>query len=398
LCEDVAEAIIMKIVVAPQALKGSMDAPEVTQVIARAIRTVYPDERRIEVVSVPVADGGEGTVRALVSATHGELRSARVTGPLGKPVDAVFGLLGPTEKTTERTAVIEMAAAAGLPLVPPERRDPRKTTTYGVGELIRAALDLGCQEIIIGIGGSGTNDGGAGMAQALGARLLDRDGHELPPGGSPLWGLAHIDVSGMDARLQRTKIRVACDVTNPLTGSTGATMVYGPQKGALPTVVMELEQALTNYAERLRDDLGKEVADVPGAGAAGGLGAGLLAFTQAELLPGAQLVLDTLNFGEVVKGAALIITAEGQLDEQTAYGKAVGAVAGAGRQVGAKVIALAGRLRADEAALARLGIDVAIPLPDGPLTQEESMARASELVEAATRRALRLMMLGQGLV
>ncbi len=391
----------MKIVVAPQALKGSMDAPEVAQVIARAIRTVYPDEQHVEVVSMPVADGGEGTVRALVSATHGEMRSTRVTGPLGKPVDAVFGLLGPTEKTTERTAVIEMAAAAGLTLVPftwRGRRDPRKTTTYGVGELIRAALDLGCQEIIIGIGGSGTNDGGAGMAQALGARLLDRDGHELPPGGSPLWGLAHIDVSGMDARLQRTKIRVACDVTNPLLGRKGATMVYGPQKGALPTVVMELEHALTNYAERLRDDLGKDVADVPGAGAAGGLGAGLLAFTQAELLPGAQLVLDALNFGEVVKGAALIITAEGQLDEQTAYGKAVGAVAEAGRQVGAKVIVLAGRLRADEAALARLGIDVAIPLPDGPLTQEESMARASELVEAATRRAMRLMMLGQGLV
>jgi len=391
----------MKIVVAPQALKGSMDAPEVAQVIARAIRTVYPDEQHVEVVSMPVADGGEGTVRALVSATHGEMRSTRVTGPLGKPVDAVFGLLGPTEKTTERTAVIEMAAAAGLTLVPftwRGRRDPRKTTTYGVGELIRAALDLGCQEIIIGIGGSGTNDGGAGMAQALGARLLDRDGHELPPGGSPLWGLAHIDVSGMDARLQRTKIRVACDVTNPLLGRKGATMVYGPQKGALPTVVMELEHALTNYAERLRDDLGKDVADVPGAGAAGGLGAGLLAFTQAELLPGAQLVLDALNFGEVVKGAALIITAEGQLDEQTAYGKAVGAVAEAGRQVGAKVIVLAGRLRADEAALARLGIDVAIPLPDGPLTQEESMARASELLEAATRRAMRLMMLGQGLV
>jgi glycerate kinase len=295
------------------------------------------------------------------------------------------------------TAVIEMAAAAGLPLVPPEWRDPRITTTFGVGQLMRAALDAGCARILIGIGGSATNDGGAGMAQALGARLLDADGNDLPHGGAALARLARIDTSSLDARLAQTSVRVACDVTNPLAGPEGASAVYGPQKGATPEMVAELDAALAHYAEVVQRDLGADVASVPGAGAAGGLGAGLLAFAQAELVPGAQLVFEALRFDERIRGADLIFTAEGRLDAQTAYGKAVGAVAAAGQRQGVPVVALAGAVAMDDAALRRLGLAAALPLARGPLTLEESMAHAAYLTRDATLRALRLILLGHGM-
>jgi len=389
----------MKIVVAPQALKGSLDAAEVGAAIAAGARAVFPDA---QITVVPVADGGEGTVRALVAATGGERRHTRVAGPLGEPVEAEWGILGTGRErdardTQARTAVIEMAAASGLPLVPPDRRDPLITSTRGTGELLRAALDTGCRAVIMGIGGSATNDGGAGMAQALGARLLDSAGDELPPGGAALARLPRIDTSGLDSRLRATDVRVACDGTNPLCGPIGASAVYGPQKGATPEMVRALDAALAHYADVLRRDLGADVRDVPGAGAAGGLGAGLLAFASAKLVPGAKLVLDALNFAETMRGANLAITAEGRLDAQTAYGKAPGAVAAAARAAGARAIVLAGAVAMDEAALARLGFDAAIPLPDGPLTLDESMARAAELVTVAAARALRLVKLGQEL-
>ena len=389
----------MKIVVAPQALKGSLDAPEVGAAIAAGVRAVFPDA---QIAVVPVADGGEGTVRALVAATAGESRRTRVDSPLGEPVEAEWGILGTgrehdARNIHARTAVIEMAAASGLPLVSPSRRDPRITSTHGTGELLRAALDAGCRAVILGIGGSATNDGGAGMARALGARLLDDAGNELPPGGAALALLARIDVSGLDARLRATDVRVACDVTNPLCGPTGASAVYGPQKGATPEMVRALDAALAHYADVLRRDLGADVRDVPGAGAAGGLGAGLLAFAGARLVPGARLVLDALHFAETMRGADLAITAEGRLDAQTAYGKAPGAVAAAARAAGARAIVLAGAVAMDEAALAQLGFDAAIPLPDGPLTLDESMARAAELVTAATARSLQLVKLGREL-
>jgi glycerate 2-kinase len=383
----------VRIVVAPQALKGSLDAPEVGAAIARGIHRALPSAG---VTVVPVADGGEGTVRALVAATNGALRQAIVTGPLGAPVEAEYGVLG-AGHGAGRTAVIEMAAASGLPLVPHEARDPRFATTYGTGELIRAALDDGCTDLLIGIGGSATNDGGAGMAQALGARLLDAAGSELPRGGAALVALERVDSSGLDARLRLARVRVACDVANPLTGPSGASAVYGPQKGATPAMVAELDAALAHYAAMLRRDLGVDVADVPGAGAAGGLGAGLLAFAGAELVPGARLVLDALDFAARVAGADLVLTAEGQLDVQTAYGKSVGAVAQAARSAGARVIALAGRVAATDDDLAALGIDVALPIADGPLTLAESMERAAELLEDAAARALRLVALGQAL-
>ncbi|HEX6818476.1 MAG TPA: glycerate kinase, partial [Ktedonobacterales bacterium] len=269
----------MKIVIAPQALKGSLDAGAVAEAIAAGVRDVLP---HAELLLLPIADGGEGTVRALVAATGGTIVASPVTGPLGERIEAEWGLLGPLEEVegrqAPRTAVIEMAAASGLPLIPPEKRNPLITTTRGTGELIRAALDEGCQRLLIGIGGSATNDGGAGMAQALGAHLLDKQGREIAPGGAALANLARIDMAQFDPRLQGAQVRVACDVSNPLIGPAGASAVYGPQKGATPEMVRHLDEALAHYAERLKWDLGQEVAEVPGAGAAGGLGAGLMAF------------------------------------------------------------------------------------------------------------------------
>jgi glycerate 2-kinase len=384
----------VKIVVAPQGLKGSLDAPAVGAAIARGIAAVLP---KAEVLLVPVADGGEGTVRALVAATGGELRRAAVSGPLGEPVAAEYGVLGQREADATRTAVIEMAAASGLPLLSPSARDPLRASTRGTGELLLAALDAGCTRVIMGIGGSATNDGGAGMAQALGVRLLDAEGADLPPGGAALARLARIDINGLDRRLAATSIRVACDVSNPLVGPEGASAVYGPQKGASPEAVRVLDAALAHYADIVRRDLHVDVRDVPGAGAAGGLGAGLLAFTHATLEPGARLVLDTLDFAANLAGASLVISAEGQLDRQTAYGKSVGAVVAAAHAHGAITLVLAGRVAMDDTELRALGIDAAIPLADGPLSLEESMARAAELVTSATARALRLLVLGRSL-
>jgi len=382
----------MKIVVAPQALKGSLDAPAVGAIITEALARALPEAHG---TVVPVADGGEGTTRALVSATGGRLLTATVTGPLGAPTQATWGLLGGPTPTP--VAVIEMAAAAGLPLLRPDELDPLRATTRGVGELLLAALDLGCRDIILGIGGSATNDGGAGMAQALGARLLDADGHDLPSGGAALARLTHIDTSRLDPRLAETRLRVACDVSNPLCGPLGASAVYGPQKGADPAMVAALDAALAHYAEVIRSDLGRDIANAPGAGAAGGLGAGLLAFTRAELTPGAPLVLETLRFAETLRGAALVIVAEGRLDEQTAYGKIIAAIAQAAHAAGAPVLALAGAIALDDDALQRLGVDAALPLAAGPLSLEESMIQARELLTAATVRAVRLMRLGAAL-
>ena len=379
----------MYIVVAPQSLKGSLDAQGVGQAIAEGIRRVWPDA---EIRVVPVADGGEGTVQALVAATSGKVMRALVAGPLREQVVANYGMLG---GDLRETAVIEMAAAAGLPLVSPDQRDPRTTTTRGVGEMMQAAMAAGARRLLIGIGGSATNDGGAGMAQALGVKLLDDQGDELPAGGAALAHLARIDATNLDRRLKDMEIQVASDVTNPLCGPEGASAVYGPQKGATPEMVRELDAALAHYGELLRRDMGADVMNTPGAGAAGGLGAGLLAFAHAQLVPGAQLVLKTLDFATIVKGAALVFTAEGRLDSQTVYGKAVGAVAKAAKAAGARVVALAGSVTADDAALAKMGIDAALSICNGPLSLEESMRQARPLLRDAAERVARLVALGQ---
>ena len=381
----------MYIVVAPQSLKGSLDAPGVGQAIAEGIRRVWPDAT---IRMVPVADGGEGTVQALVAATGGRVMRALVTGPLGEQVVANYGMLGGDQ---QETAVIEMAAVAGLPLVPPDQRDPRTTTTRGVGEIMQAAMAAGARRLLIGIGGSATNDGGAGMAQALGVRLLDDQGNELPAGGAALAHLARIDATRLDRRLAALDIQVASDVTNPLCGPEGASAVYGPQKGATPDMVKELDAALAHYGDLLKRDVGADVMNTPGAGAAGGLGAGLLAFAHAQLVPGAQLVLRTLDFANTLKGAALVFTAEGRLDSQTAYGKAVGAVAQAAQAAGAQVVALAGSVTADDAALTSMGIDAAFSICNGPMSPQQSMERAHALLSDAAARAVRLIALGQAL-
>ncbi|HLI68734.1 MAG TPA: glycerate kinase [Ktedonobacteraceae bacterium] len=372
----------MKIVVAPQSLKGSLSAAEAGQAIARGAREVYP-EAQISVV--PVADGGEGTTQALVDATGGRLVTREVTGPLGEPVQAFLGLMG-----DGCTAVIEMAAGAGLPLVPPAVRDPRVTTTYGVGELLLAALNEGRTRFIIGIGGSATNDGGAGMAQALGARLLDAQGDDLPYGGAALARLARIETEHMDARLRQCVFEVACDVNNPLCGPTGASAVYGPQKGATPAMVAELDAALAHYAQIIERDLGSVVRDIPGAGAAGGLGAGLLAFLRARLRPGAQIVLEAVRLEEHLRGADLVITAEGQLDSQTAYGKSVGAVAALAKKYRLPVLAIAGGLGENYRELYKLGIDGIAVLPPGPMELAQAMREADRLISEAAERALRI--------
>ena len=290
-----------------------------------------------------------------------------------------------------------MAACAGLPLVPPERRDPRITTTYGVGELILAALEQGSRHFIIGIGGSATNDGGAGMAQALGASLTSSQGKAIARGGAALVTLQHISTDTMDARLQGCTFEVACDVNNPLTGPTGASAVYGPQKGATPAMVIELDNALAHYAAVIERDLGISVRDIPGAGAAGGLGAGLMAFLHATLRPGAQIVLEAVKLEEQLSLADMVITAEGQIDAQTAYGKSVGAVSAMAKRYRLPVLALAGSLGDNYQAVYDLGVDAVAVLPSKPMTLAYAMEHASQLAADATERALRLLQAGSKL-
>jgi len=378
----------MRIVVAPNAFKGSLSALAAAKAIADGIRLADPDA---DLTLVPIADGGDGTVDALVAGADGQHRVLRVGGPLTDPVDADYGVID-----GGKTAVIEMAKAAGLALVPQDKRDPRVTTTYGVGELLQQAYEGGARHFIVGIGGSATNDGGAGMAQALGYHLLDAQGHELPPGGLALQNLARIHVGGVHANWNDAQVDVACDVTNPLTGPSGASAVYGPQKGATPEMVAELDAALKHFAEIIRRDLGVDVESLPGAGAAGGLGAGLVAFTGARLRPGAEMVLEALKLDDRIKGADLVITGEGRLDSQTArFGKGPAAVARHARKAGIPVVALAGGI-ADEAELALLfdGLEATVV---EPCTLEDAIAQAEPLLLRAANRVMRLLLAGRRL-
>jgi glycerate kinase len=343
---------------------------------------VFPDG---EVCKVPIADGGEGTVAALVTATGGRLCRSAVTGPMGEGIEAEWGVLG-----DGKTAVIEMAAASGLPLVPQDRRDPRLATTRGTGELIRAALDTGLRKIVIGIGGSATNDGGSGMARALGVRFLDAAGRPLPDGGAALADLDRIDLSGLDARLLETEITVACDVDNPLCGPRGASAVFGPQKGATPEMVAELDAALAHYADRAAEGSGRNVAEVPGAGAAGGLGAGLMFFTPAQLKPGVEIVLDVVGFADLVSKAAFVITGEGRTDFQTAFGKAPVGVAKVAKRFDVPVFCLSGSLGEGADDVLAHGIDAVVSICDRPMAMEACMSGAAGLIEAAAVRLCRI--------
>ena len=363
----------MKIVIAPDSFKESLTALEVAEAIEKGFRKVLPEA---EFVKVPMADGGEGTVQSLVDTTGGVMIKQTVTGPLGKPVDAFFGMLG-----DGRTAVIEMAAASGLHLVPTASRNPLRTTSRGTGELILAALDQGARHIIIGLGGSATNDGGTGMARALGVRFLDEAGREIEEGGGALERLAAIDVAGMDPRVSQCTIEVACDVENPLTGTTGASAIFGPQKGATPEMVEKLDRNLRHYADVVRRDLGKEIDVVPGAGAAGGLGGGLLAFTACELKRGVDIVLEAAKLADLVQDADLVITGEGRIDAQTIFGKTPIGVAKTAKRFGVPVIAFAGTVSADSHIVQEHGIDALFSIVPGPVPLEAAMDRAAEYAE-----------------
>lgn len=381
--------LAMKIVVAPDKFKGSLTASDAALALSRGAASAVA---RAEIDRVPMADGGEGTVEAMVEATSGAYREASVTGPLGESVTARFGLMG-----DGRTAVLEMAAASGLVLVPADRRDPRKTTTRGTGELLLQAIDLGARRIVLGIGGSATNDGGAGLAQALGYRLLDQDGVELGPGGGPLARLDRIDPSSRDPRLDSVEIRIACDVDNPLCGPRGASAVYGPQKGATPEMVAELDRNLGRLARIIERDLGVAVADLPGAGAAGGLGAGLVAFAGGRLQTGVALVLDAVGLAGRLAGADLCLTGEGSLDASSAYGKTAVGVARLARSLGVPCVAIAGVLGPGAEAVLEEGIDAYFSICPGPITLEDAVGRADVLLEAAARQVVRCFAAGRDL-
>ena len=374
----------MKVVIAPDSYKGCLSALEVAKAMERGVLSVFPSA---EVRKIPIADGGEGTVAALVTATNGQLRQTEVTDPLGNKIIAHWGVLG-----DGRTAVIEMAAASGLPLVPKEKRDPRVTTTYGTGELIKAALAEGLAKIIIGIGGSATNDGGTGMARALGVRFLDAAGQEVAAGGGSLAEICQIDTTGLDPRLKNTEIVVACDVDNPLCGTRGASAVFGPQKGATPEMVQQLDAGLAKYASCARQATGRDVAEKAGAGAAGGLGAGLMFFTPAQLKPGVEIVLDAVGFSDIVRDADFVITGEGRTDFQTAFGKAPVGVAKVAKTHGAPVFCISGGLGDGAEDVLAQGIDAVMSICDRPLSLEECMAAGAQLIEPAAARLCRIVM------
>ena len=376
----------MKIVIAPDSYKESLSALEVAQAVEAGFRQVFPDA---DYVLVPVADGGEGTVDAMVAATGGRKETVTVSGPLGEPVEAFYGLTGDGD-----TAVIEMAAASGLALVPPDRRNPLLTSSRGTGELIRAALDAGARRFILGIGGSATNDGGAGMVQALGARLLDLEGRELDGSGGDLARLERIDVSALDPRLAECRIEVACDVDNPLTGARGASAVFGPQKGATPEMVQVLDANLARLARIVGRDLGVAVDTVPGAGAAGGMGAAMLAFFGATLKPGIEIVTAAVDLDTQVRDADLVITGEGRIDFQTVHGKTPIGVARVAKRHGKPVIGIAGSLGAEVGVVHAHGIDAVFSVLGKPCTLDEALRDAAANVELTARNVAAVLRIG----
>lgn len=363
----------MKLVIAPDSFKESLSARQAAQAIAAGWRAVYP---QAQIHLCPMADGGEGTVDAVLAATGGQRRELKVCGPLGQPVQAHWGWL------EDAQAVIEMAAASGLHWVAPAQRDARITTTRGTGELILAALDAGARRIILGIGGSATNDGGAGLLRALGVGLLDAAGQPLAEGGAALIDLQRIDLDGLDPRLAQVEILVAADVDNPLCGPRGASHVFGPQKGASPAQIEQLDQALAHFADVMAAALGEDYRDVPGVGAAGGLGFAARAVLSARFRPGIELVAELSGLAEAMQGADLVITGEGRLDGQSLHGKTPVGVARVARAVGVPVIALAGSLGEGYQRVYEAGIDAAFSLAPGPVSLEQAMAEAEQQLQS----------------
>lgn len=384
------ESKTLNILLAPNAFKGSLTALAAAIAMEEGIRRVdsLPDGAALNALFAPLADGGDGALETLVSATGGTLAFAEVPDPLGRPVQARWGRLGGERS---HIAVIEMAEASGLRLLGRDELDPLRASTCGTGRLMLKAIETGCRELLVAIGGSATNDGGAGMAQALGARLLDGEGNDLPPGGASLHRLAKIDMSAF-CLPDSVRVRVACDVDNPLCGAEGASAVYGPQKGATEANIAVLDAGLRHFAETIKAQLAVDVANVPGAGAAGGLGAGLMAFCGAELRSGVDWVMEVVGFEEKLAQCQLVITGEGRIDGQTARGKAVAGVAQRAKARGIPVIALAGSIEAGADALLReAGVTAIACILDSPCATEEAMQRGYSLIANATERILRLM-------
>lgn len=377
----------MKVVIAPDKFRGSLSADEAARAMARGVHAV---DAGAAVDCVPMADGGEGTVASLVAATGGTRVEVEVTGPLGSPVRAEFGRSG-----DGRVAVIEMASASGLSLVPRGQRDPSRTTTRGTAELLLAAIASGAKRVILGIGGSATNDGGAGLAQGLGYHLLDAEGREIGPGGGAIGRLARIDASRRDSRLDGVEIAVACDVDNPLTGPRGASAVYGPQKGADPEMIARLDANLAHFARVVERDLGVSIDQIPGAGAAGGLGGGLVAFAHGTLEPGVELVIKTVGLAERLRDADLCLTGEGAIDASSAFGKTAVGVARLARGLGCPTLALAGTLGKGAEAVLNEGIDAYFSLCPGPVSLDQAVNRAADYLERATAQAFRGFLAGR---
>ena len=378
----------MKIVIAPDSFKDSLNAQGVAEAIALGLADVWPDA---QLLKCPMADGGEGTVESILAACDGELRRTPVRGPLGAMVEAAWGWL-----PQSRTAIIEMAEASGLQLVAPNLRDACTSSTYGTGELIRAALDAGAQRVILAIGGSATNDGGAGAMQALGVKLLDAQGQTLVPGGLALAQLARLDLGELDPRLAKVRFDIAADVNNPLCGPHGASAIFGPQKGASPEQVEQLDQALGHFAERCAQALDKDVRDEPGSGAAGGLGFAAKAFLGAQFQAGVEVVAELVGLAEAVKGTDLVITGEGRFDAQTLRGKTPFGVARLARQHGVPVIVIAGTLGEGYQALYEHGIDAAFALASGPMTLQQACADAPRLLRERARDIARVWRVAAG--
>jgi glycerate kinase len=376
--------VIMRIVVCPDSFKGSLTSVEAADAIVRGIRIGAGDDS-VEVISIPLADGGEGTVDALVRATGGAIRRVKAHDPLGREIESFYGILG-----DGKTAVVEMAAASGLTLLSEPERNPLVASTYGTGELIKAAADEGVKKIIVGIGGSATNDAGCGALSALGARFLDNEGNELPPGGGSLANLGFVDLSGFSFPSDKIEVVVACDVRNPLYGPTGAAAVFGPQKGATADMVSVLDQGLRRWAAVIENQLGKNVAFLPGAGAAGGLGAALAAFLNAELCSGIDIVLDAVGFDQYLSEADLVITGEGKLDEQSGFGKVVTGVLHRASAVGVPVVAVAGSCAGDLRSLYEEGLTAAFSIVPGPMTTAYAMSHAHELLMSLSANVSRL--------
>ena len=376
---------VMKVIIAPQGFKGGISGLEAARAIARGVLAAAPEA---ETVLLPVADGGDGTLHALVDATGGEIFTSTVTGPINQQVEAQWGVMG-----DGRTAVIEMARASGLAMVPPRRRNPRVTTTLGTGQILKEAAEKGFNRVIVGLGGSATNDAGAGMATALGARFLDSRGNALPPGGAALVSLDRLDTSGLLPRLTGMEIIAATDVTNPLCGPTGASAIFGPQKGASKDVVAELDAALLNFAQVVKRDTGYDVLDIPGGGAAGGLGAGLIAFAGAKIQSGIDMVCEVLDFDRHLAGADLVITGEGQADRSTVFDKAPVGVARHAKAHSVPTILLAGSLGEGHEELYQHGVASILCISDGAMSFQQALSRTGAMLEGTAERAVRLFLL-----